>query len=134
MMSEVATTKDFQERVFARIRDQIGELLSDEDLKRLVDSAMERAFFEPLRIKDNWGSWRTETPSFQKWISALVEERVKAGIADWIKANDAKIQEQIEKHAGQMLPNLMAGMFTSMAQANSYAFINELQNRGMLPR
>jgi hypothetical protein len=133
-MSAVATTQDFQERVFTRIRDQIGELLSEEDLKKLVESAMERAFFEPLRIKDNWGTVRDQDSPFQKWIVSLVQDRVRAGVADWIKANDAKVQELIEKHAGQMLPNLMAGMFTGMAQASSYAFIQELQNRGMLPR
>ncbi len=32
MSNEIATTKDFQERMFERIREQIGDLLTEEDL------------------------------------------------------------------------------------------------------
>ena len=37
--------------MFARIRDQMGDLMTEEDLKKLVDGAMHKAFFEELLAK-----------------------------------------------------------------------------------
>lgn len=40
--TDIATTKTFQERMFEKIRDQMGDLMTDEDLKKLVDAAMQK--------------------------------------------------------------------------------------------
>jgi hypothetical protein len=44
-MNDVVHKPTLQEKVSARIREQIGELIEPEDLQRLVDQAMTDAFF-----------------------------------------------------------------------------------------
>ena len=53
MATEVAQAKTLQERVGDRIRDQIGDLMTDADLKQLVDKALHEAFFTQRPLPKN---------------------------------------------------------------------------------
>lgn len=62
MANEIETSKDFQDRVFEKIRADIGNLMTDAELKSLLHAAMSRAFFEPIVVKDRYGYNNQENP------------------------------------------------------------------------
>ena len=45
MTNEIATTKSFQDRMKDKIREGIGDLLTDDDLKVLIDKGIDDVFF-----------------------------------------------------------------------------------------
>ncbi len=53
-MSSIVAQQSFEEKVMGRIRESIGELMSDEDLKRIVEKGIDRALFERHEIGDSW--------------------------------------------------------------------------------
>ncbi len=54
MSNELQMTQDFQTRIFKRIRESIGDLMTDEDLRKLIEAAMQKAFFTEVKIEGNY--------------------------------------------------------------------------------
>lgn len=103
MANEIATNETFQQRMFEKIRDQMGDLLTDDELKKLLANAVEKAFFEPTR-----GSYNSvEPPMFVKLIQKAMENRVHSAVTEWMNENP----EQMEKAIQDVLKN---GMFSAV--------------------
>jgi transcriptional regulator CtsR len=133
MMTEVATTKDFQQRMFERIRDQIGDLLTEDDLRKIVSAAMDKALWEKQEHHDRYGSVTNTTDGIlMTEFRALVRDRLSAGIRDYLRENDEKIMEVMRQEAAKVWPAMVAGMFKSIAEQTGYAFVQELRNQGVL--
>ena len=51
-MSDIEKTKSFQERMKDRIKKDIGELMTDDELSAIVERAVNEIFFKPRIVKD----------------------------------------------------------------------------------
>jgi hypothetical protein len=56
MTEAIQTSQSFDERMMAKIKESIGELVTDDELKKIIEKGMSMAFFEPRRSKsrDSW--------------------------------------------------------------------------------
>lgn len=97
MTTEVAEARSFQERMFGKIREQMGTLLTDKELKEILEKSVSRAFFEPVVHKDGYGRTDTEEAHFIKLVRDLMKERVDAAIGLWIKEHEETVGKAVEE-------------------------------------
>lgn len=101
MTDQIAKTESFEDRLKNRIKSDIGDLMTDEELKTIVKRAVEEIFFKEVRIIQPG----IHTPD--KIVPSLIHEIVKETVTDkitdmtkemvdWmIKENPAMLQEAV---------------------------------------
>lgn len=102
MDTTVATSKDFQERMFDNIRENFGKFLTDEDMSKLVQAALDKAFFAPGSKPDprGWGSAiETEAPFItlvRKAADARLKLTVEAAVDKWAQDNPDAFKQAVD--------------------------------------
>jgi predicted regulator of amino acid metabolism with ACT domain len=96
MTNEIATNKTFQDKMFERVRDQMGDLLTDEELKKIVEQAIQKAFFESISINTGYGNTTQKPSLFIHLIQEELKVRVNSAVSEWLKANESVVKESIE--------------------------------------
>jgi len=89
----------FQERIFDKIKESIGDLMSEEDLKRLVEAALQDAFFKE-RVTKNYQFGSTsevKPPVLVELVEKLLRERVRVAVDAWLATNQDKLAPLIQK-------------------------------------
>jgi len=106
MSGEIATTQNFQERMFERIKDQMGDLLSEEDLKVILERSIEKAFFEPQTYERGYRTEVEQSP-FVKMIERELHSRVHTIADKWMSENKDRIEELIRDCLGKGFTKLI---------------------------
>jgi hypothetical protein len=132
MSTEITTSKTFQEKMFERIRDQIGDLMTEEDLKKIVEVAMQKAFFEPVTEIGRYGDKTTTDPIFVKKIRSLMEEQVKLQVSAWIKEHPEEITKTLNECIGKGMSGMMIAHFDSKLSYPLQQFAEGLRQKGLL--
>lgn len=117
-MSEIATTKDFQQRMFEKIRDQIGDLLTEEDLQKIVNASIQKAFFEPRTVVDNNSySYRTKEvePLFVELMRTELKPAIQRAADKWIKENPEVITNHLNDLLGKSFLQVTADYINAKA-------------------
>lgn len=131
MTQELATNESFQEKMFKRIRDSMGDLMSNEDLKKVVESALQKAFFEE-RI-DTSGYHEKKIPAlFIELIKEHLGAQVKVVCEEYIKNNPDKINAAIQDSVGKGFLNLMTTWLDTKLNGAFYEFQNNLRSQGLI--
>lgn len=132
MDNGLAMTKTFQEKMYEKIKEQIGELLSEEDLKKLVDAAVYKAFFEPHTIRDGYGSHvRTEEPPIIFQIKELLRDQVRTAVDQWLKANPDAVTKAIDTTIAKGFHALVEQHVESKIQNALWNFGEQLKTSGL---
>lgn len=119
-MTTVQVSQTFEQKVRDRVREQIGELLSDEDLSKIVQAGLKDAFFEPRRVDgDRYGA--TKEPLIHEIIRPLLEKRVREQVDAWFEANKTEIGVTVSRL-------LEMGVGNAVIQAIGYRFNAPLAN------
>lgn len=80
-----------------RIRDSIGELMSDEDLKKIIERGIEKALFERKEVSDGWRNTKV-IPSFvDTMVEKLLKDRMDEAIRAWLKENNERVQTAVDE-------------------------------------
>ena len=98
-MNDITPKLTLQEKVSQRIKDQIGELLEPEDLKKLVDQAMRDAFFKDRpAVTNSYGSIikAAEPPVVVETVKNLLKPQVDENIKAWLADNADLVQKIID--------------------------------------
>ena len=79
----------------ARIRESIGDLMTDEDLKKILEKGVEKALFTSSVRGD---SWRQETVPclVDRVVSKHLNSRMAEAVDTWITDNPDKLQRAVE--------------------------------------
>lgn len=101
MSGPVATTQTLQERVGQRIREQIGNLLTEDDLKKLVETALHEAFFKERREIRQYGQDILHPPAVVEIVKGLLKERVDAAVSAWLDAHKDEFAQHIQDQIGK---------------------------------
>lgn len=96
-MSELAKKLTFEEALLQRIQSAIGELMPEEDLKRIVHAGVEKALFEPRITTNNYGNKTTEPSLVDKAVTTFLGDQMSVAVAEWIKQNPAALQAAVDK-------------------------------------
>jgi hypothetical protein len=122
-MNKVTIPKTFEEKMKERIKDSIGDLISDEDLSKLVARSMEEVFFSPSKVKARPESWSNEMkdgPSFMnKLMVELMGEKMEGKIQEWMDAHPDEIIQMIDN-------TVKAGLGMAMLNAIDMKFQHQL--------
>lgn len=124
MNTAVQPAKTLQERVGERIRDQIGDLLTDEDLKKLVDTALHEAFFTRTPIpKRHYNEDQTYADSFAvNHVKGLLKERVDVACRVWLGEHSDEIGKHIDNAVGKGFLVLFQQWLDQKVQQDLYTF------------
>ena len=82
----VKTNQSFEDRIYEKIRTDIGSLMTDAELKKLVETAIERMFFKERIIKDgNYSAYqKTLPPLIQEITQKAVEKQISTHVERYI--------------------------------------------------
>lgn len=134
-MTNIVENKNFEEKMKDRIKESIGDLITDEELKKLLDAAMYDVFFKPSKVKVN--SWDTKDgPSYlQGIVKELLDEKVRAEIALYINEHteevDKTIKTVVENGIGAAMMSAMNSMFSTQMYQFQSNVEQALHNKGI---
>lgn len=131
MSNEIEMSKDFQTKMFERIRSQMGDLLSEEELKQLTTKAVEKAFFEERIVTEGSGYNVREVkaaPYFVELIRSELNKEVKNTLDEYMKNNPEVIAEAIQHAIGKGFTQLIFNHIDNKIQSDLYSFTQNLQN------
>ena len=94
----IVIQKSFQEKMKERIKESIGELMSDEELKNLVDRGLEEAFFRERKLNSNsWESDKYEKPLIHEILKELLRKSVDKHVSEFIDGHSDDVMEAIKE-------------------------------------
>jgi hypothetical protein len=98
MNMEVATNESFETKMKNRIRDSIGDLLSDEDLDKMVRRGLEEAFFTKRTKKTSGYPYQEETTSLMhEIVTELLQPAVEKSVNNYLVEHQEEVKEIIER-------------------------------------
>lgn len=124
MSSNLTTNDDFQTRMFNRMREQIGELLTEEEMKKLLATAMQKAFFEERRDGYN----NTKPSIFIELVRAELAEQLKQWVRNWVAENEDEVKKAVVEESAKMMRSLLFAMMKGFADSSTWTLINEMRN------
>ena len=97
-MTELTKADTFQQRMFERIRESMGELLSEGDLKELLEKAIEKSFFEERIVQSSsYYSGNQKKPSlFQELVTEQIQPMMEKAITAWLQDNSEQVTSTID--------------------------------------
>lgn len=138
MTTEITTPQNFEDRLKARIKDSIGELVSDDDLKRIIERGIEDALFNPRRIltrTDSWGNKQYDTgpPLVQEIVTPLLREEMASAVAQWLRAHPDTVEKIIAESLGKGITAAVTKAIDEKMQHAFWQFGEAIKN-GLLQR
>jgi hypothetical protein len=131
--NEVTTATTFQDRVLNKLRDDIGALMTDEELQRLVREAAERLFFRPTEVKDRWGAVQKHEPSeFMATCKELLGPRVKEAATEYMKAHPEIIEEIVRKVVAEGFMGVFTAYMQEVSAGGIAALVQAFKQNGLL--
>ena len=136
-MTDIVQSKTFEERMKERIRDSIGDLISDEDLSKMVDRSLEEVFFKeranPKRTSYyNSGEPDTLPPLLHDIVKTAMTEQVSEAVKEYIANNreqvDATIKTVLEQGMGNALISAMNGVFSTQLSSLQVNLANQFNS------
>jgi predicted house-cleaning noncanonical NTP pyrophosphatase (MazG superfamily) len=118
-MTDIVESKTFEQRMKERIRDSIGDLISDEDLTKMVDRSLEEVFFKPRPNPKhtayyNSGEPATMPPLLHELVKEVLEANVQAAVREYIGSNQEEVNATIQKVVQEGIGAAVLGAMNSM--------------------
>jgi hypothetical protein len=118
-MTDIVESKTFEQRMKERIRDSIGDLISDEDLTKMVDRSLEEVFFKPRPNPKyasyyNAGEPATIPPLLHELVKEVMVANVQAAVREWIGSNQEEVNAIIQKVVQEGIGSAALGAMNSM--------------------
>ena len=141
--TEVTTPQaTFQEKMMERIRSNIGDLISNEDLGKLIERGIQETFFEG-KPNPRWQSAgfyeRNSIPEklpaliekiVTECISQKLEEMTKQYFDNWLVENSEKVEgvvkRIVEKGAGDLLVKHISNAFDAPLKQMQSSMVTNL--------
>ena len=135
MGNEIETSRAFQERVFEKIRQDIGNLMTDAELKSLLHAAMQKAFFEPVKVNDGYSSRMTEKPPvFVSKVKELMDQKVGSAVDKWLEEHPEEVNKAIKEVLAGGIANALAMHLEMRFSEPLQNLRNELEQKGLVEK
>lgn len=123
-MSEIEKPKNFEEKMKERIKESIGDLISDEELSVLVEKGIQLAFFTPTPQYGNYGSREDKPPLMTTILQDVLKEKVSEEVKLWMKENNDKVEEAMNKIIQEGLGQAVIKAFQNQFSQQLFQFQN----------
>ena len=124
-------TKTFEERMRDRIRDSIGELMSDEDLQKIVQRGIDEVFFKTHYVDDGRYQKREIPPLIHSVVKEVLSDRMKDAVEAWLQTHEADVRDAVahvvEEGAGQAMVKALNGYMADSMLLLESNIISKLQ-------
>ncbi len=123
-MNNVAESKSFQERMIDKMRENIGDLITPEEMRKLVDAGMNTILHASPPQLDSYGRPKERKPSVAEAITKeVIEPLVRVQIDEWIASHQA----EIEKIVAEVVKN---GVGDAVISALNFRLQNDFMQFG----
>ena len=133
MTNQVTTTKTFEEKLKDRIKDSIGDLITDEDLSKLVHRGVEDVFFKPRSNHKYTGYGSSQPQALPPLLHTIIEEAltpaVEKAVAKWFEEHPQELTEAIDKVVAQGVGNVMISAISAKFQEPLMNFQSQVYNK-----
>jgi hypothetical protein len=126
--------KSFEERMKERIKEGIGDLLSDEEVKKLIDRGMEEVFFKPQSSPDprGYGNNKIKPCLLHEIVKESLQPMVEACVKDYISEHkdevNLAITTELSKGVGTCMVQAMNNIFMGTMFDFKNQIIQQIQN------
>lgn len=131
-MNELTTTADFQTRMFERIRDQMGDLLTEEDMRRLIEQAVQKAFFEERIERKAYGSDVRYPAAFVEMVKNAAKPMIQTAVDAWVAENKDKLAEKIDAIVREGVAGVLVSHINFKFQDQLLQLSSALHSKGLL--
>jgi hypothetical protein len=131
MDNEVAEAVDFQTRMFNKIREQMGELMTTKELKALVDKAMEKAFFEEREVTRGYNTEKVK-PYFVELVQKELESQVRIQLTAYMKEHSDEVIKAIDETIAKGFYSLVKQHQDNMISTPLWNFAEQLRQKGIM--
>jgi hypothetical protein len=126
----VTTPKTFEEKLTDRIKENIGDLIPDEELKKILERGIDKIFFQARPPAPNSGySTQPRCSLAEELAEKCIKEAVDRLVTQFIKDNTDKIIENLRPTFEQRLGDIVLNAFNMRAQSDMMIFGENLVNR-----
>ena len=128
----LAPTRTFNEQITERIKESIGDLITDKDIGAMVDRSLEEIFFKPRVLFPAYGPRQEHPPLIHEIVRESLEPIVKTSVVEWIKNHEeevhASIASVVEQGAGNAVMKALSSLFIQDLQNLGFNLDNRLRN------
>lgn len=96
MATEIQKSQSFEDRMKERIKDSIGDLITDEELSRLVTKGVDEVFFKAITVSDGWSSTKTTPPLIHTIVKELLESTIRKAVDMWISEHKEEVLKVVD--------------------------------------
>ncbi len=133
-------SKEFHEKLIAKMQEQMGELMTPDEMRPIIAEAVQKAFFERRIELDQWRSIRTDLPPiFVEMMTQRLNEAVNAQVDAYLVANPTVLQDAVTKVIEEGLMSVVVRVFESRTSSALFTLgealaksQRELMQRGLL--
>lgn len=117
-MSSLTVQQSFEEQIKNRLREDIGKLMPDEQLSRLIEEAISKIFF--TRIQEGYGNSK---PSwFEQEVNSVLSGKIREHITLYMEKNQDEVARQISNGITATVPAIFGAMISGMISNNTWNF------------
>lgn len=134
-MTNVATNETFEAKMKTRIKESIGDLITDEELSKLINAQIKVIFLDKREVKsnDSWGS-TTQKPSLleeiiKECLTGSVKDLVKSYINDNSEEVKLQVKSVVQEGVGAAVMTALSKSFSSDLWSMENNIMNKLQNK-----
>jgi hypothetical protein len=117
--------------MFAKIREQMGDLMTDDDLRALVATAMQKAFFEP-RIDRSHYNTVEKPPFFVELVEKQMRAEVAKAAAQWMVENPEAVSKAITETIQKGIFGMVVSHVESKTSGPLWTLAEQLRQKGVL--
>ena len=133
-MSAIIENKTFEERMKDRIKDSIGDLITDEDLTKLVNRGIDDVFFKKVVVRDGYRDAKELPSLMESIVKELLEEKVRLFAQQYVRTHEKEVLETLDKvvieGAGKAVLAALTGLFQNQLYSFQANIQSQLQNGG----
>lgn len=133
-MSQVVNAQTFQERMVERLKDNIGELMTDEEAKQLVDRAINQIFFQERPSTSSHYNAPKRPPFIHELLADSLQPIVERQIKAWIDEHQEEVLATIQRVVQEGLGTAMVKSLNNIFQNQMFAFESNIRQQITQPR
>lgn len=122
-------SKSFEERMMDMMKENVGNLFTPDDLKKIVERGIEKLFFEARLTNSNYGRNDYKASLSEELVKKHMEEQVRIAIAEWIKDNPEKMLPIIETAINKGITTHIMNAVESLFQNTFWHFGEQLKQQ-----
>ena len=110
----------FQENIKARLREDIGKLMPDEVLSKMIEKATQEMFFTKREVKDSYGYSRGKEDSwFETEVAKQLRNRIETSLTAYFEKNEEELTklvvEELVKRGPELIGQVLISALTGKA-------------------